>query len=93
MATTFRYGSGHDHQYPTLAAANRSLTHGLDVQRLFGTDFGDDESGPFEWKHGSVSGCSDPAGDDDVEILLRAAGSIEVDYLRPAKGCDSRGGT
>jgi hypothetical protein len=87
------FASGHDHQHPTKAAADRFLAHGIDVERLFRTDFGDDESGVFEWKVGSIPGCSDPAGDDDVEIVLRGDGTVEVDYLRPAKGCDSRSGT
>jgi beta-lactamase superfamily II metal-dependent hydrolase len=84
------FSAGHDHQHPTHAAATRFLTHGLSASRLFRTDFGDDEAGAFEWKVNSVTGCSDPAGDDDVEIALRAAGTVEVDYLRTASGCDSR---
>jgi competence protein ComEC len=87
------FSAGSVHGHPTHAAANRFLTHGVHVKRLFRTDFGDDDqSSSFEWKHGSVSGCSDPAGDDDVEIVLRENATVEVDYLRPAVGCDSRGG-
>ena len=87
------FSSGHDHQHPTHAAANRFLTHGVPVNRVFRTDFGDDESGAFEWKQDSVAGCADPAGDDDVEVALRANGTVDVDYLRTAQGCDSRIGT
>ena len=87
------FSAGHDHQHPTHNAATRFLNHGLAANRLFRTDFGDEEPGTFEWKVNSVSGCSDPAGDDDVEIALRAAGTVEVDYLRTPSGCDSRIGT
>lgn len=93
------FPAGHDHNHPTFGAATRFLTHGLTPDRLFRTDFGDDETEPAadegrsEWKVNSVSGCRDPAGDDDVEIALRAAGSVEVDYLRTPAGCDSRIGT
>ena len=65
----------------------------VSVNRIFRTDVGDDESGAFEWKVGSVSGCSDPAGVDDVEIALRASGVVEVEYMRTPAGCDSRIGT
>jgi hypothetical protein len=37
---------------------------------MFRTDRGDDEPGGFEWKKGSLPGCNDPAGDDDVEVVL-----------------------
>jgi hypothetical protein len=84
------FSSGHDHQHPTHNAANRFLVHGLPSNRLFRTDFGDDEPGAFEWKANSIPGCSDPAGDDDVEIALRAGGTVDVDYLRTPKGCDAR---
>lgn len=87
------FSSGHDHQHPTLAAATRFLNRGVTLARIFRTDFGDDEPGMFEWKVGSVPGCSDPRGDDDVEIALRAGGTVDVDYLRTPNGCDSRIGT
>jgi beta-lactamase superfamily II metal-dependent hydrolase len=91
------FSAGHDHQHPTAAAANRFLAHGLAVDHLFRTDFGDDEpgtsAGTFEWKVNSIQDCQDPAGDDDVEIALRGSSVVDVDYLRPAQGCDSRLGT
>ena len=54
------FSSGHDHQHPTHNAANRVLTHGLTAARMFRTDFGDDESGWFEWKAGSIPGAAIP---------------------------------
>ena len=88
------FSSGHDHQHPTLAAATRILNRGVPVNRIYRTDFGDDEQpGVFEWKVNSIPGCSDSAGDDDVEIALRDGGTVDLDYLRTAQGCDSRVGT
>ena len=69
------FSSGSIHQHPSHGAATRFLAHGLTAKQMFRTDFGDDESGPFEWKEGAVSGCSNPAGDDDVEIVLREGGT------------------
>ncbi len=48
------FSSGHDHQHPTHNAATRVLTHGVTADRMFRTDLGDDESGSFEWKAGSI---------------------------------------
>jgi competence protein ComEC len=87
------FSAGHAHQHPTHAAATRFINHGIPVERMFRTDFGDDEPGGLEWKEGSVPSCRDPAGDDDIEIALRADGTVAVDYLRPPQGCDSRMGS
>ena len=54
---------------------------------MFRTDRGDDESDTFEWKEGSITGCSDPRGDDDIEIVIRANGVVEVDYRSASTGC------
>jgi hypothetical protein len=79
-----------DYQHPTKDAATRSMAAGVPVDRIFRTDFGDDEPGTFESKHGSISGCRDHAGDDDVETVPRLDRSVEVDYLGAPNGCDSR---
>jgi len=84
------FSAGHDHEHPTSGTADRFLAHGVPIDHLFRTDFGDDEPGSFEWKEHRIPGCSDPAGDDDVEIALRADGTVEVDYFRSPVGCDSR---
>jgi competence protein ComEC len=81
------FSAGHDHQHPTKAAADRYLTHGVSLQNIFRTDRGDDESGLFEWKAGSIAGCVDPRGDDDVEIVIRQNGTVEVAYRQVASGC------
>jgi competence protein ComEC len=87
------FSSGHDHEHPTLGATTRFLNRGVPLAQIFRTDFGDDEPGTFEWKVGSVPGCSDPRGDDDVEIALRGSGAVDVDYLRTPQGFDSRIGS
>ena len=61
--------------------------HGVPTANIFRTDLGDDEPGPLEWKVGSISGCRDPRGDDDVEIVIRQAGTVEVAYRQAASGC------
>jgi hypothetical protein len=65
----------------------------LDPARISRTDRGDDEAGADEWKAGSMAECRDPAGDDDVMIVQRDSGVVNVDYLRVALGCDARNGT
>ena len=79
------FSSGHDHQHPTASAAARYLAAGVPLASIYRTDRGDDEAGTFEWKEGSVEGCTDDRGDDDVEIAIREDGSVEVDY-RTADG-------
>lgn len=81
------FSSGHDHQHPTAAAAARYLAAGAPLANLYRTDRGDDEAGAFEWKEGSVEGCVDDRGDDDVEIAIREDGSVEVDYRTADGSC------
>ena len=81
------FSAGHDHQHPTASAAQRFLDGGVARANFYRTDRGDDEPGPFEWKEGSLDGCVDPRGDDDVEIALRGDGTIEVAYRSASQGC------
>lgn len=71
------FPAGNDHHHPTAAAARRVLAAGVPLNRIFRTDFGDDEGG-FEWDHGRRPGCRDSAGDDDVEIRLPRAANRQV---------------
>jgi beta-lactamase superfamily II metal-dependent hydrolase len=81
------FSAGHRHQHPSSAAAGRYLAAGIPVSKLFRTDRGDDEHGTFEWKTGSISGCSDGRGDDDVEVVIPRGQPIRVGYVRPGSGC------
>jgi beta-lactamase superfamily II metal-dependent hydrolase len=81
------FSAGHDHQHPTAAAAQRYLARGVSLANIFRTDRGDDEPGTFEWKEGSVNGCSAPRGFGDIEIALPRTGVPGVRYVRSAGGC------
>jgi beta-lactamase superfamily II metal-dependent hydrolase len=88
VAPTFVvFSAGSQHQHPSKGAAERYLAHGVQLQNMFRTDRGDDEDGPFEWKAGSIAGCQDGRGDDDVEIVIRGSGSLEVAYRHSGDGC------
>lgn len=81
------FSAGHDHGHPSRGAAGRYLAHGIPEANLFRTDRGDDEPGDVEWKVGSITGCVDPRGDDDVEIVLRQNSSVAVAYRQASGGC------
>jgi competence protein ComEC len=76
------FPAGHDHEHPREATAQRYLAHGVSLNNIFRTDLGDDEGGT-EWDHGRINGNTDPAGDDDVDILIRSTGEIIVEYRNP----------
>lgn len=80
------FSSGHAHDHPSRGAARRYLEFGVDRDNMFRTDFGDDEGG-FEWDHGRQTGCIDGRGDEDVEIVLRQNGTVEVAYRSGTVGC------
>lgn len=86
------FPSGHDHEHPSDGAAQRYVAHGVPLTNILRTDRGDDEPGAFEWKNGeTVDGCADPAGDDDVEIVIRRTGPPLVAYRNGATGeCESQ---
>ena len=81
------FSAGHQYQHPTKAAAERYKDEDVEEDKIFRTDRGDDESGSFEWKKGKVSGCKDKKGDDDVEIVLKANGTVLVEYRQASSGC------
>jgi competence protein ComEC len=85
------FSSGHAHRHPTKAAAGRYIANGVKKANIFRTDRGDDEKppkkGPTEWKEGSITGCVDRAGDDDVDIVVRESGKVEVEYRQASSGC------
>lgn len=80
------FSAGHDHRHPRAATAARYLASGVPAGNIFRTDRGDDEGSP-EWTGGRVPGCSDPRGDDDIEIRLLPGGAVRAEYVTPAAGC------
>jgi competence protein ComEC len=76
------FSAGHKFKHPTSKAAGRYLPSGVKKENMFRIDRGDDE-GVEEWDYGRVPGNVDPAGDDDVDILIRPDGSIVVEYRNP----------
>lgn len=88
------FSAGHNYHHPTQGAAQRYLAHGVGIDNMFRTDRGDHEP-PDEdelpsnrkWPHGRVDGCHDGTGDDDVDIVLGADGSVEVAYRQASTGC------
>jgi len=87
------FSAGHSHDHPTADAAGRYLAHGVPLANMFRTDLGDDESAndtantEREWDHGRIPGCSDQRGDEDVDIVIRADGTAEVEYRHASGGC------
>lgn len=90
------FPAGHHKKYrhPHASTAARFINHGIDPEKnIFRTDRGDDESNEnarsptIEWDYGRIPGCRDKAGDDDVEIILKAVGEIEVEYRNKSNGC------
>ena len=72
------FSAGHGHAHPRAAAAQRYLDHGVDINKMFRTDKGDNEGGK-EWAHDSTD-SADPRGDDDIEIIIRANEKVIVRY-------------
>lgn len=85
--TSVVLSAGHDHNHPSDSAAQRYLTHGVLQANMFRTDRGDDEPGSFEWKDGSIAGCTDARGDDDDEIVVTDTGALSVLYRHSQSGC------
>lgn len=82
------FPAGHDHGHPRRGAAERYQDEGLASDRLLRTDRGDDESDePREWDEGSITGCRDRPGDDDVDVVIRDDGTVRVEYVDEGEGC------
>jgi hypothetical protein len=80
------FSAGHTFSHPRVDAMNRYLDAGVIASRVYRTDRGDDE-GSKESDLQRVPGCKDRSGDDDIEIVIRQDGAIEVDYRLPAVPC------
>ena len=81
------FSAGNIHQHPSSGAAGRVLAAGVQDGRIFRTDRGDDEPGNFEWKRGSINGCKDRRGDDDVDIVMRETSFVDVEHRQTSTGC------
>lgn len=73
------FPAGHRYDHPRSSAAARVLASGVLLENILRTDRGDDEGGA-EWDGERVDGHKDGKGDDDVDILIRADGTVEVAY-------------
>ena len=74
------FSAGHRHRHPRATTAKRYLDAGVAVNKIFRTDLGDNEGGD-EWSHGNTTE-RDRSGDDNVDILLRENGTLQVEYRR-----------
>lgn len=86
------FSAGHQHRHPRQSAADRLVAHGIVADNIFRTDRGDHEGGSGwkkEWVYGSLSGCKDLPGDDDVEIRLPAdpQAAVTVAYRSVSNAC------
>jgi competence protein ComEC len=86
------FSAGHHFRHPRQAVVDRLVANGVDPTRIFRTDRGDNEGGSGntrEMLFGSLRGCHDQPGDDDVEIRLPANPSlpVRVSYRVPSTGC------
>ncbi len=75
------FSAGHAFQHPRKGVAYRYLDHGIGSGNIFRTDLGDDEQGE-EWDYGRIDGHRDPVGDDDIDIVIHADGSLIAQYRR-----------
>lgn len=89
------FSAGHEYRHPRQSTADRLVANGVDKDRILRTDRGDREP-PLrgkprlkEWIYGSLRGCEDKPGDDDVEILLPAdpGAAVTVRYRQNKSGC------
>ncbi|WP_394692382.1 ComEC/Rec2 family competence protein [Hyphobacterium sp.] len=80
--------AGHAHRHPRLSTIERYLAAGIDVDRIYRMDRGDDE-GAGEWDTGRIPGCSDSRGDDTLDISIPADPNqtISIAYVDPVPAC------
>ncbi len=84
----FPAGTHRTYQHPRGTTANRYLCQGAKAERILRTDRGDNEGGK-QWDHGATEG-GDRVGDDDIDIIIGADGTLTVQYL---DGTQGEGGT
>ena len=78
----FGAGSNDSYGHPRAAVAQRFLNSGIELNKLFRTDLGDDESKPEHWENDTtIEGLNDPSGDDNIIIRLTNDGKVTVEYI------------
>lgn len=78
----FSAGSHNRYGHPRAAVAKRFLDSGIQLENMFRTDLGDDESRADHWENEStIQGTSDESGDDDIMIRLTKDGDVVVKYV------------
>ena len=65
--------------HPRDTTARRYLSASVPASRMLRTDRGDDE-GDKEWPDGRIKGHKDKIGDDDIDIVITADGTVQVAY-------------
>jgi competence protein ComEC len=73
------FSAGHKYDHPRKATAKRYTDWGVLKTKMFRTDRGDDE-GSKEWAYERIDGHRDASGDDDVDIVIKASGELDVNY-------------
>ena len=72
------FPAGAAHEHPKQTTADRVLAAGVALDHILRTDLGSNGGGD-EWDHGNTTD-GDVVGDDDVDIIIRANGTLEVGY-------------
>ena len=86
------FSAGHAHRHPRASTAKRYLDFGVEIEKIFRTDKGDDEQNTQEWSWQKIDDCIDGAGDDDVRIKITSDGLLTVRYLEGDNGCEQFSG-
>lgn len=80
--------AGHAHRHPRASTIERYLAAGIDIDRIYRMDRGDDE-GAGEWDLGRIPDCSDSRGDDTLDVMIPADpdAPYSITYLNPQAAC------
>ena len=76
------FPAGTIHRHPRQNTACRYLLQGVPLEQILRTDRGDSVRAG-EWDH-EATNEGDTVGDDDIDIIIGADGTVRAEYLRPA---------